>query len=620
MRETREHIKTRILKNAARIWGYSETEAENNFDPLIAMLLGACATELEKISDEIHASRARVLERLVQLLSPEVLTGALPAHAIACATTVENCAVIEENTQFYTKTKLTSANENQEAEWKDIYFSPTCSFNLNKAAIKFMATGNELFKLNNCITKEVIAHSTENELAPSTLWLAIDEPGVTLHDTLFYFDFRNEAEKKIFLHQLPNAEWFIDDHSLRHFAGYGLKEISGENIDIENILFHDYDVSNKIKKHINAFYKPYFINLSDEENITVNTTINKTPDDIFRVFKGKETEQLQQQSLRWIKIKFPDTISNRLLQDVVCVMNCFPVMNRRLHEINYRLQEIINIIPLNTEDLFLDVQEVSDDEANILNIRSLQQNNNESLAMLMRNGGIGRFDERDAAAIVDYLLQLLRDETAAFSILGSDFISSEIKQMQQVINKLEQRLFSRQIHREQTPYLFIRNNKKQHWKNLFIKYWSTNGQHGNNIKAGARLQLYKGGSVNSNKAQLITTTIGGRNKLNTTESILAYKSALLSKDRLSTVEDIKTFCFYQLGNKLNKVEIKRGTMIHPGERQGYLKTIDVLIYLHKKAYNELLEKNELCFWQENLKLLLEEKSAAFTQYRVFIKE
>jgi hypothetical protein len=43
-----ENILITDAKNVARLWGYTETEAENNFDPLVSMLLGACATELEK--------------------------------------------------------------------------------------------------------------------------------------------------------------------------------------------------------------------------------------------------------------------------------------------------------------------------------------------------------------------------------------------------------------------------------------------------------------------------------------------------------------------------------------------------------------------------------------------
>lgn len=124
MQESREHIKTRMLKNAARAWGYPETEAENNFDPLVAMILAACSTELEKISDEIHASRARVLERLVQLLSPDVLTGALPTHAIACALPAESSAELPADAQLYTHRKMSSVTESEEPAWKDIFFLP----------------------------------------------------------------------------------------------------------------------------------------------------------------------------------------------------------------------------------------------------------------------------------------------------------------------------------------------------------------------------------------------------------------------------------------------------------------------------------------------------------------
>jgi hypothetical protein len=267
MRETREQIKTRMLKNAARIWGFSETEAENNFDPLVSLLLGACATELEKISDEIYASRARVLERLVHLLSPEVLTGALPAHAVVSAVSAEDNSSLEHGTQLYTKWKIASADENRESVCKDIYFSPTGVFNINKASVRFIAAGNSLFRMKGAVNKEIIAYNEQKELSASTLWIAIDEPEANLHDSLFYFDFRNEADRNFFLHHLPKAKWFMHDNLLRHLPGYGNREISGEGTDIESILQHDDDVNDKIKKHINAYYKRNFINLIDEKSI-----------------------------------------------------------------------------------------------------------------------------------------------------------------------------------------------------------------------------------------------------------------------------------------------------------------------------------------------------------------
>ena len=621
MQESRDHIKTRLLKNAARAWGYSETEAESNFDPLVSMLLTACSAELEKISGEIQASRGRVLERLVQLLSPDALTGALPAHAVVCATPVEDKLEVKEDIQYYTPRKLQGLSENEEPVWKDIYFSPTADFRLTKATIRFMATGNALYRVNNQINKEILAHTEPGrELPACTLWLAIDEPGISLRDTLFYFDLRNEADKQLFYHQLPKATWYWNDQPISHIPGYGGKAISGEQIDLETVLSREDDTSGKVRKHVNAFYKPNFITLLDEENLTISPDNSVLTAMIKECFPAKALQQLEKQPLRWICIDFPQTISSRLLQDVVCVMNCYPVINRRLHELTFRLQEIINIIPLQTEDLFLDLAEVVSDDGKVLNTRSFQKNEEESLNLLLRNGGVGRFDERDAGAIVDYLLQLLRDESAAFSSLGNDFMNSEMKQLQQTINKLEQRLYARQLRRDPTPYLVIRNNKKSSWQNIFINYWSTCGMEGNNIKAGSTLRLYKGGGIEKNQVVLVTTTQGGRDRLGTTESVLAYKSALLSRDRLITMEDIRAFCHYQLGERVKGIEVRKGIMVHPDQQQGFVKTIDVVIGIHRAAYEEMMEKGEIPFWKDNLKLLLEEKSAALLPYRIFIQQ
>lgn len=622
MQESRHHIKTRMLKNAARAWGYPETEAENNFDPLVAMILAACSTELEKISGEIHASRARVLERLVQLLSPDVLTGALPAHAIACALPSEPGTELPADTQLYAHRKMSSLTENEEPVWKDIFFSPTASFHLNRASVRFMATGNQLYQISHTISKETIAHSDAGkELPASTLWLAIDEPGVNLHDSLFYFDFRNEADRNLFFHQLPKASWWLNDQLLQHSPGYGQQEISGERLDLNSILNRDNDVSGKIKKQINAFYKPSFITLIDDNGHTAKKeNSHAVPDVITQTFSGKAFQLLQKQPLRWIAVRFPETIPNRLLQDTLCIMNCFPVINSRLHNLNYRLREIVNVVPLQTEDLFLDLEEVSDDEGRKLNIRSLGLGEEDGVAILMRNGGVGRFDERDAASIVDYLLQLLRDDSAAFSTMGNDFMNNEMKLLQQIINRLEQRLFTSQMRLEQTPYLIIKNNQKLPWHNLFIRYLSTNGMEANSIKSGTELKLYKGGSLEGNMAVLVTTTQGGRNKLSTTETVLAYKSALLSKDRLITAEDIKVFCHYQLGERVKSIGVQKGVMIHPDHQQGFVRTIDVGIMINKKAYDDMVENGELLFWLENLKGMLEEKSASMMPFRVFIRQ
>jgi len=620
MQESREQIKTRLLKTAARAWGLAETEAEVNFDPLVSMLFSACAAELEKISGEVHSSRARILERMVQLLSPDSLTGALPAHAIASTTPIDSRMDIREETQFYL-TRRQSPGEGDDTTPREIFFSPTASFPLIRSSIRYMAAGNTLYQLKNANNKEVIALADpDKELAGSTLWLGIDEPGISLANAQFYFDLRNEASRQLFFHQLPKATWYWSDQPISHAPGYGDRNISGEQIDLETTLNRDDDTSGKICKHVNALYKPYFITLLDTEGLTSGPDNSVLTAMIAEAFPGKPQQQLQKTPLRWICIDFPQTISSHLLKDVICVMNCFPVINRRLHEFTFRLQEILNIIPLQSEDIFLDLAEVADDEGRQLNIRSFDNYGDDSYALLMRNGGVGRFDSRDAGAIVDYLIQLLRDESAAFSTLGQDFMNGEIKQLRQVINKLEQRLYSKEQQRDQTPYLIIRNNGKTSWQNIFIRHWSTCGAGGNNIKSGILMRLYRGGGLQNNQLMLITTTQGGRDRLSVNDRVLAYKSALLSRDRLITAEDIKAFCHYQMGQCIRKIEVQKGVQSHPDQSQGFTRTIDVSIDIDRNSYDEMLQRGEIAFWIDNLKLLLEERSAALTPFRIIIRE
>lgn len=71
-----------MIKNASRLWGYQDTQSESSFDPFVGMIIGSLAGELEKVSGEIAATESRVVERVVELLTPEPVTGPYSAHGI----------------------------------------------------------------------------------------------------------------------------------------------------------------------------------------------------------------------------------------------------------------------------------------------------------------------------------------------------------------------------------------------------------------------------------------------------------------------------------------------------------------------------------------------------------
>jgi len=154
--------------------------------------------------------------------------------------------------------------------------------------------------------------------------------------------------------------------------------------------------------------------------------------------------------------------------------------------------------------------------------------------------------------------------------------------------------------------------------NLMITHWSTCGAQGNDIKAGTTLQAYKTAALFHSNCMLISPSVGGRDRLSASESITAYKAALLSRDRLISMEDIKLFCRLEMGNKARSVDVVKGVMVPPGTSQGFARTIDVTVWLNRKDYMDAEEKDQLAYWRESLALKLSKKSAGLTPFRVFI--
>ncbi len=608
------------MKTAARLWGYPEDETESSFDPLVNVLFSACALELEKISNEVHASRARLLERMVQLLSPEVLSGPLPAHAVMHARTVDDGATLIESDQFLCSQKINASYETAGTGYKDLYFAPSASFHINNAAVTYLATGHQLFRYREMISKEVITHCLpEKELEQGVLWIGLTGDRLNLHNTQFYFEIRNEVNKELFYKNLPQARWFYDDQELAALPGYNQENISGELLDIEQLLVRKNTAAWKFKAFVNAYYKPRFITIRHPQNDRL-TGKEGWPAGLSQAFNKNELLSLRAEKVHWLKVQFPENIASSVLQDVVCHINCFPVVNARLHETTYAIRDILNIVPMYTNDIFFDLQEISDLDDNVYNIRTLEKNVHEKLTVILRQGGVGRFDERDASMIIEHIVQLLSDEGAAFSVLGRSFLTGELKQLQQIIYKLEQQMINRDLNREFTPFLVIRKETNEAISNLIIKYWSTCGEKGNDIKAGTSMQVYHTNSPYHTTCTLVTTTMGGRNRLSASESITAYKSALLSRDRLISLEDIKIFCRLQMGAMARQIQVAKGVMVPRQVSQGFTRTIDVTIRLNRKDYMDAQDKNQLSYWKESLVQQLTERSAGLTPFRVFIEQ
>ncbi len=616
MQESKEKIRSRMIKNASRLWGFQDTQAESSFDPFIGMILGALASELSKISNDINTTESRVLEKLVELLTPEPITGPFPAHALLRANSVEPEFFIDSFYQFYVNKRFVIPGEHS-ADEKPVFFTPAGNYKLFNGQIKILATGSKIFEFQEELYKEIIASARPNQsLKDSEIWIGLEmhEDVRSINGMSICFDLRNEAFEESFYDSLAKGKWEINGQSLRFIQGFGEENII-DGHSLESLLQKELDVSKKVCSHINRFYRKQFITLTESGyKLPKDFSKNNIPPRIEKVFLSSDLKNLNT-NLVWIKVEFPQIIPPEVLDDLFCSINCFPAYNRHLNEFTQSSRDFINIIPLTAEEAFLDMKKVTSSIGKTYTIKSFAGINEvENGTYIVRHGGVGRFDSRNAAEVLNYLLELLRDESAAFSIIGADMISSDIKELNQTISRLEKRLKESNIIKEDISYLLLKAHPKD--EILFIEFWTTNGEFANKIKSGEKLFVYEGSDLAPDSVTFITPTIGGHESMDTDERVNAYRKALLSHGRVVTPEDIKALCFEHFGKLLEKVEIKKGIQTGQSTDSGFIRTLDIFLTLAKAC--EEIDEDELLFLKKDLLIKLEEQSANVLPYRIIV--
>lgn len=607
----KEKIKTRMLKNAARLWGAEDTDVEVSFDPVVSMLIEGCVNEVEKINDDIANTQFRVINRIAELLTPDVITAPYPAHAIIYARPTEAQTTISPEVQFFYNKKISAASATQQEASKEIFFSPLSTFNLIDGSVRYLALADRIYSLQNGYQKSIVMEAdSRRRLENNTFWIGLELNAEipSLDSLAFYFDIRNNPESRLFYNLLPHAKWQIEDDPISTETGLKPDE---QKRQIED----EFDLNKRISSEIGELYDKCFIRITDFPKRSLKSLKRKYPEKFSEAFRSADLDKISEQ-LVWLKVVFPPGITELLLGDVLCNVNCFPIINKHLNEFTFRLQSSLNIVPLSTTDFFLSVYKVtsSDGFRYLSNPLSSSRAYNAGTYML-RQGGIQRFDHRNATETIQYLLDLLRDESAAFALLGNDFLTSVIKQFNSLIALLEQRAGNTQANGEPTSYLIM--NPRQAGENVFLSFWSSNGDLANNIRAGNKLELYGGGDVRSETLFLMTTTKGGKNRLNDLERLNAFRSSLIARGRIVTPNDIRLFCENELGENLKDVKVKKGFTVGNDSITGFVQTIEVIIFPSEKLRSSAEQWEAIC---TDLTEKLQQRSSSFIPFNVIIEK
>jgi len=609
---SKDQIKDRLLKRAAKQWGYSDVELENVFDPIVNLLFDVCAKELEKISNEVFSSRRRITERLVDILTPTASAKATPARAIMRAYPVENEATLNDYHQFYYQRKEVNPYNPTETVIKNYFFGPTKPVKLNRNKLSYVILPNGVQEVVKEQFREVISSANYTRQAPhGTIWLGLKHQGDgIIKDLMFYFYLKNIHDRNTFFHFLPRAKWFLNNHLLTTEQGYN-SDNSHFN-DYGELIQEDFYHIERTQEHANDFYKQNFITVKDVINI--GDSANALPPELSTFLPSEDIKKLAEEKLVWIRIEFPNVIGASILSEVFCANNCFPVINKKLNEVQGNIKNLLNIYPLHlNEEFFLELFSVVDDKNKEFDVIKNDDQKGDNDYAYLRFGGIARFDERNATEEINYLIDLIRDEAAAFSRLGHDFTDNNLKEINQIISRFRNKMSQVGMQNINNPYLILNTTDNTNRGTLFAKYWTTNGEAANKINTFSRLISHKGADFERDNIMFLSTTQGGKDELSNSEKIYAYRENLVSNQRVVTRQDIIILCKNHFGDAITKVEVKNGIQTSLDSNVGYTPTID--IYLTRKDkdyYNE----EEWYFLSEDLKLMLENRAINIVPFRI----
>ncbi len=599
--QTKEDIKGRILKHISAIWGVKNTDS---LDPLVRMLIEALSGELHKTNQEIIEFEKRILEKISFIMTPSLLSTPHCAHGIMHAYPTESIQYINATTSFVIKKKLA-----EQESGIDLFFTPIGKVKLVDGMVKYVIAGNSIFEYDQNMQKSILANSIDNTSEKSKIWigLQIDKPTVLS----FYIDFLNVENKIPLLSAIKTAEWKMEDKLLK----VGLAEESFEVTRSVQNIFEVNDPMFMIEKEVNNFYEKQFTTVSFPEFASYKSIFPTSFEGAF----SKTEMSIFKEELIWISIETQIPIEEKLLKSFFVSLNSFPILNRSQKESVHRFKGISNIIPVRTDpfELFLSANHLKNSSGKeYKQITFSDSDNIKKGTYSIRKGGAEKMDPRSAKEYLDNLIELVRDEYATFSGFGQDTVGTLLKDLDKILVQISQRIkLNNNFNADTTSYISldsIDNNEA-----VFLNYWTTNGLYGNGLFQGSRFKLAKGSEIKKDSMVLLTATSGGKKDLKPSRHIEAFKYAMLTHDRLITAEDLKAFCFYELGEKIDKVEIQKTYITSDNLKEGLVKCIEIILF--KKSGKSLTSDQEWEILLSEVQSKMELRSALNLKLKLTVK-
>ena len=320
----------------------------------------------------------------------------------------------------------------------------------------------------------------------------------------------------------------------------------------------------------------------------------------------------------WIKINFPVVFNPKELEKLSISLNTFPVVNRRLQYKQHSLERNGKIASLQTiNELFLNIESVVDNAGRQYLNTLTNDINNIKGSYSLYFGELEQFDERNAKAVLERVIQMVREEGSSFSAVGYDLLNAYLDELNERLNVLERKVnvgYKNVSNNNDRQYLLvIPHNDASH---LECQFWTTDADAANGITQDTLIGQFQSNDFKGSSIRLQTDTVGGNVKNNAKEKISNMRYGLLSRDRIVSKEDVKEFVKKSIGKNVEAVRVKPGVGISNSPKGGLIRTTQVEITLTDSAKLTSENKQRL---SNALVQELEQKSVQNLPYSVLIQ-
>ncbi|REH46526.1 hypothetical protein C7448_10786 [Tenacibaculum gallaicum] len=583
-------IKNRMLLRSMELWGIKD---KRSVDPILDLLLHTFAYEISKLHQQVDVSDKELLDRLSRILVSNKWSLPSPSHALLKAQPEDD------TTQLYVSDHFYCSKRRFGEEKLDVFFTPIIAKELINASVKYLGYDDKLLISENQFgnIEDALYLPQENKIKDYELWFGVEISNELLEDTnnLSLCFILNDSSLLPFLktmkvYDAAGNEMFLDKESL---------------VNKNNEVHYFEDVV--------SFYEDCFYTLNLNESCKVKKTINELfgeQDDFFI-----EPEDLNQKLL-WFKVKLPEVFSKDKLKGIEVSLNTFPIVNRKLEYKQHNFRKNGRILSVLSEgvDYFLNIESLNDDKGN--SYANVIGNSTESLegGYSLYFGDIGRFDTRSAKMMLSKTSQTVREEGSAFSSIGYDIIQAYLDDLHEKLDEIDKKIhleFGEVNANNDKTFLLTYPHKEAF--NYEFQYWLTNASQANGITTSYTFNQYRTGKFIDSKIKLKTETIGGYIRKEEHDKINGLRYGLLTRERIVTKEDVKSFVNSKIGRFVEDVSIKDGVAISKEKKKGLIRTTDI----HIKTKKELISIEKQNLFSYYLEKELEKKSISNITYKVF---